>query len=417
MDSRDTSSGSRRILSRNKANEDDSSNTHHSSSRQFKSENSGSSGSSRSTRHSSSNAAAPVNVSVSSAPALVTTAIKKDSQENIENMSTSSSATTLTPHQQQQQHNLAINYINKEPFNEDIDIEECDLVQDLKWRTQVIDNFKAKIEELKKLAFNSNKKNLGREPYRKGLLLCSTIKKLNRVSHMRVNKSRIQTHEEKNKIDEFHLELQNLLYEISYYKKEINKCHEFRSLDEEISLVPVDEFYLKCPIEISKPEETKSNEHKLKLARLDWELMERQTMLARIKDLESQIEQREQELKSKHNKLESLHPKLNQIIDACKPTLEYFNANFNETYSFSEHVQYLPQPLYQFYMMMSAYRDTSDKDIKIEVSGDLDDAKRFNLNDTITFDEDDSDSAEDENDNENYKKKKSKSKLSKKKIK
>ena len=70
---------------------------------------------------------------------------------------------------------------------------------------------------------------------------------------MRVNKSRIQTHEEKNKIDEFHLELQNLLYEISYYKKEINKCHEFRSLDEEISLVPVDEFYLKCPIEISKP--------------------------------------------------------------------------------------------------------------------------------------------------------------------
>jgi hypothetical protein len=85
MDSRDTSSGSRRILSRNKANEDDSSNTHHSSSRQFKSENSGSSGSSRSTRHSSSNAAAPVNVSVSSAPALVTTAIKKDSQENSTN--------------------------------------------------------------------------------------------------------------------------------------------------------------------------------------------------------------------------------------------------------------------------------------------------------------------------------------------
>ena len=71
-------------------------------------------------------------------------------------MSTSSSATALTPHQQQQQHNLAINYINKEPFNEDIDIEECDLIQDLKWRTQVIDHFKAKIEELKKLASKSN---------------------------------------------------------------------------------------------------------------------------------------------------------------------------------------------------------------------------------------------------------------------
>ena len=64
-----------------------------------------------------------------------------------------------------------------------------------------------------------------RETYRQGLLLCSKIKKLNRV---RLNKSRIQTHEKKNKIDEFHLELQNLFYEITHYKKEINKCHEIQ---------------------------------------------------------------------------------------------------------------------------------------------------------------------------------------------
>lgn len=93
---------------------------------------------------------------------------------------------------------------------------------------------------------------------------------------MRVNKSRIQTHEEKNKIDEFHLELQNLLYETSHYKKEINKCYEFRSLDEDINLVSIEEFYSKSPSDISKPDETRNNEHKLKLARLDWELTERQ---------------------------------------------------------------------------------------------------------------------------------------------
>ncbi len=45
---------------------------------------------------------------------------------------------------------------------------------------------------------------------------------------MRVNKARNRTHEEKNKIDEYHLELQNLLYEISHLKNEINKCLEFR---------------------------------------------------------------------------------------------------------------------------------------------------------------------------------------------
>ena len=38
-------------------------------------------------------------------------------------------------------------------------------------------------------------------------------------------------------------------------------------------------------------------------------------MLARIKELESQIDLREHEIKLKQNKLESLYPKLNQIIE------------------------------------------------------------------------------------------------------
>jgi hypothetical protein len=72
------------------------------------------------------------------------------------------------------------------------------------------------------------KKTAIKDKYKQGLVLCTTIKKLNRISHIKVNKARIKTHEEKNKIDEYHLELQNLLYEISYLKKEINKCLEFR---------------------------------------------------------------------------------------------------------------------------------------------------------------------------------------------
>jgi hypothetical protein len=64
--------------------------------------------------------------------------------------------------------------------------------------------------------------------YKKGLLICTTLKKLNRVSHLRINKARVKTIEEKSKVDEHHLESQNLLYEISHIQKEINKCLEFR---------------------------------------------------------------------------------------------------------------------------------------------------------------------------------------------
>lgn len=59
-------------------------------------------------------------------------------------------------------------------------------------------------------------------------MLLASLKKLNRIGQFKVNKARIRTHEEKNKIDEHHLELQNLLYEISHLRKEINTCLEFR---------------------------------------------------------------------------------------------------------------------------------------------------------------------------------------------
>ncbi len=45
-----------------------------------------------------------------------------------------------------------INYINKEPFNEDIEIEECSLYgPDMKWRSLVFDKFRLIIDDLKRL--------------------------------------------------------------------------------------------------------------------------------------------------------------------------------------------------------------------------------------------------------------------------
>lgn len=340
----------------------------------------------------------------------VTTTIKP---ESIEMHETSITSLTL-----QNQQNLAASYINKEPFNEDVVVEASNLIHALKWRSEVTERFREKINEIKSIQTDKNAtKAMLNKAYRQGLLLCASIKKLNRVANTRVNKARNVTHDEKNKIDEHHLELQNLLYEISHLQVEINKCLEFRSLDEDVSLVSIEEFYTKAPVEISKPDVTKlpENVHKLKLARLDWELMERQNMCGRIKELETQIESREKDLKDKQNKLESLNPKLNNILEACKPTLDYFNTNFTENSVFSDLVQHLPKPLYQFYMMMTSYRDTMDKEIQIDVLGDLDEAKNFDQNDQINFDDEDSDSNDDENDHDN-RKKKSKSKANKKKL-
>ena len=124
MSNETSTSSSRRILSRNKANEDD----HRKSDSVIKST------TTQLTTKSSSNLPQP-------------------KETKPENPDASFSSVNM---QQQQilQHNLAANYINKEPFNEDIEIEECNLYQDMKWKTLVMDKFREIIDEIKKLQSN-----------------------------------------------------------------------------------------------------------------------------------------------------------------------------------------------------------------------------------------------------------------------
>ncbi len=67
-----------------------------------------------------------------------------------------------------------------------------------------------------------------------------TLKKLNRLDKMRLKASRNLTNEAKLNVDALHLQLQNLLYEVMHLQKEINKCQQFKSKDEEIDLIPVE---------------------------------------------------------------------------------------------------------------------------------------------------------------------------------
>ena len=60
----------------------------------------------------------------------------------------------------------------------------------------------------------------------------------------------------KQKVDSYHLQLQNLLYEVMYLQKEINRCLEFRSKDEEIDLIPLKQFYDEAPLDITRPVST-----------------------------------------------------------------------------------------------------------------------------------------------------------------
>lgn len=81
----------------------------------------------------------------------------------------------------------------------------------------------------------------------------AVLKKLNRLEKFRTKTGRDLLHKEKLRTDSTKLQLQNLLYELTYLKKEIAKCFQFRSLDEEIDLIPPEQFFEEAPATISKP--------------------------------------------------------------------------------------------------------------------------------------------------------------------
>ena len=79
------------------------------------------------------------------------------------------------------------------------------------------------------------------------LLLFVILKKLNRLDNLKLKKARDTTNYAKQRVDTFHLQFENLLYEVFHLRKEVGKCHEFKSKDEDIELVLVEEFYKEAP--------------------------------------------------------------------------------------------------------------------------------------------------------------------------
>ncbi len=71
---------------------------------------------------------------------------------------------------------------------------------------------------------------------------------------------RERTAASKQNVDAFNLQLQNLRYEVLHLRKEVSRCINFRSADENIRLVPVEEFYREADPDISQPDTTQGDD-------------------------------------------------------------------------------------------------------------------------------------------------------------
>ncbi|XP_038619582.1 THO complex subunit 5 homolog isoform X2 [Tachyglossus aculeatus] len=254
----------------------------------------------------------------------------------------------------------------------------------------------AEIQDLKSKGSKENAAEI-EERRVQSCVLFMTLKKLNRLAHIRLKKGRDQTHEAKQKVDAYHLQLQNLLYEVMHLQKEITKCLEFKSKHEEIELVSVDEFYKEAPPDISKSDVTVGDPHQQTLARLDWELEQRKRLAEKYKECLANKEKILKEIEVKKEYLSSLQPRLNSIMQASLPVQEYLFMPFDQAHKQYETARHLPPPLYVLFVQASAYGQACDKKLSVAIEGSVEEAKAlYKPPEDSQDDESDSDAEEEQ---------------------
>ena len=187
-----------------------------------------------------------------------------------------------------------------------------------------------------------------------------TLKKCNRSAQIRNKHAREKTQEGKQEVDGLHLQLQNLLYEITHLKKEINKCLQFKSKDQEIDLVSEEELKSKEQGK-NKDKNLSEDSHKCMLARLDWELKERKSLTAKKQNYVVQKKIISQEIQTKNEFLNGLEPQLKTILKATSPIQEFLGVQLESKRLQYQTAKFLPRPLYVLFVQSMAYQEACGK--------------------------------------------------------
>ncbi|XP_076061140.1 THO complex subunit 5 [Oratosquilla oratoria] len=209
------------------------------------------------------------------------------------------------------------------------------------------------------------------------LVLMLTLRRLSRVQKVRVRESRDRTGEQRQRVDGVTLRLQNLLYEVSHLKKEVRKCLEFQSADEEIDLVPVEQFYKEAPDSISRPEDTVEEPHQQRLARLHWELEQRRGQTQLFDQLTQEKEAVAATIAEQEKKLASLAPRINTILEATKPLQDALELPLDTRREQQRMGRLLPTPLYTVWVQAGAYGEACDNLVHVEIRGDAEAARKL----------------------------------------
>ncbi|KAI9574874.1 Fms-interacting protein-domain-containing protein [Boletus coccyginus] len=149
--------------------------------------------------------------------------------------------------------------------------------------------------------------------------LLARLKALNRSANVATRTHKQATADARQDMDQTHLGLQNLLYEKRHLEREIDKCRQFASIYQDVPLHSLPEFQELAPPEARTPD-VFENPHQLMLNRLSFELVERQRLDLRRKELLIQKEELLKQSKIKLATVESVKVQIDTLMKTAADT-------------------------------------------------------------------------------------------------
>ncbi|VDK72376.1 unnamed protein product [Litomosoides sigmodontis] len=235
------------------------------------------------------------------------------------------------------------------------------------------------------------------------LSLFISLRRLNRLAQYQNRQIRDRVSRERAVVEERFLQLQNVRSEIEHLQKEIDRCYDFRSADEDIEMVSLEEFYANAPACISQEEITRNDRHRQHLARLSWEMEERKNLVGTLQEREGRKNVLITDITTKEHRLKSLKPRVEAVIEAARPVQDLMGLTCNSIDVEKERIlSLLPQELSVIAIQVEAYCDiVKEAGIILRCKGDYESAMKFLENRQrvcdVIEDADDEDSRDDVN--------------------
>ena len=270
--------------------------------------------------------------------------------------------------------------------------------QDIADSSEITLKLKSVVNEMAKLkskdVVNEADKNQMVQLKSEACVLVTLMRRLNRYGQIRCKLLREKSSAAKEKVDAKYLQLMNVQYEISHLKKEIQKCLNFKSKDEEIDLVSIEELKSNADAEIYDAEKVGDDPYLLKLAQLQFELSERKRLGGEFKESVRERAKVKAVIEQKKRTLHKLLPNVDEVIKATKPLEEALGVEtfFSEIH---DRVKHLPTPLFVLYCQATAYAEAfgDDSMVTVKVLGNPPESESSVDPSVLLSDEDDKDDA------------------------